>query len=233
MKPRISSQRKQALAIVDVLVIVAVLGLLAVMLFPFLFANRGCRLKFGCVSNLKQINLSFRIWEGDNNNQYPMAVSTNYGGAMEPTATGDVVTCFRCMSNELSTPRILCCPEDSARTPTRSFGLGLNDSNISYFVSVDANESYPQRIMSGDNNLLVNGSLVKSGLLKYPTNTPIAWTPDRHDDPYQIPYLGIPLGHHYCGNIGYADGSVAELSSAGLQAAFVQSDLATNHLAIP
>jgi len=86
--------------------------------------------------------------------------------------------------------------------------------------------------MSGDDNFLFNGSLVKSGLLQYPTNTSIAWGPGRHGD---VPahHFWTPKPHGFVGNIGYADGSVAEVSTLGLQQAFIQSGLATNRLAIP
>jgi competence protein ComGC len=233
MKPGISSQGNRALTLVEVYVIIVVLGFLAVMALHFLAVIQRRSPRIGCVSNLKQVNLSFRIWEGDNNDNYPMAVSVTNGGAMESVARGDVVNCFRVMSNELSTPVILSCPVDTSHTPAHSFGPGFNSSNISYFVGVDADESYPQRIMCGDDNFLINGSLIKSGLVPYPTNVSIAWSHGRHDDPSRMPFLGIPLQHHYCGNIGYADGSVAELSNDGLQDAFLQSDVVTNRLAIP
>src|SRR5215469_6033432 len=100
MKLRLQKQRNRGMTFPELLVVIAVLAILAVVIFP-VFARRlrGYNGGINCVSNLKQVNLSFRIWEGDNNNQYPMAVSVTNGGAMEAVATGDVVTCFICMSN--------------------------------------------------------------------------------------------------------------------------------------
>jgi prepilin-type N-terminal cleavage/methylation domain-containing protein len=232
MKPHTQKRRNRALTLPEVLVVIAMLCILARLVLLFLVDNHQRSPRIGCVSNLKQVDLAFRIWEGDHDNKYPMAVSVTNGGAMETTATGDVVNCFFVMSNELSTPRVLVCPEDWGRTVATSFGDDFNAAHISYFVGVDANESYPQEIMSGDANLLVNGVLVKSGLVQFSTNASVAWGPGRHGD--------VPIHHFwtlkprvFVGNIGYADGSVAELSSAGLQASFVQSDVATNRLAIP
>ena len=231
MKPRFKNRRDQALTLPEVLVVIAILFVLMTMVMPS-FNNRHHSGRIYCVSNIKQVNLAFRIWEGDNNNKYPMAVSVTNGGAMETVATGDVVNCFLVMSNELSTPKILVCPEDWGRTAATNFGDDFNVSHISYFIGVDAGEDYPQRIMSGDDNFLFNGSLVKSGLLQYPTNTSIAWGPGRHGD---VPahHFWTPKPHGFVGNIGYADGSVAEVSTLGLQQAFIQSGLATNRLAIP
>jgi prepilin-type processing-associated H-X9-DG protein len=164
-----------------------------------------------------------------------MAVSITNGGAMETVAVGDVVNCFRVMSNELSTPKILVCPveADLGITAATNFADDLNNSHLSYFIGVDADESYPQRIIFGDDNFLINGATVPSGLLQLSTNASVAWDSTRHDNISRIPYLRIPLHHRYCGNIGFADGSVGMFYSPDLQQTFIQSGLATNRLAIP
>ena len=43
---------------------------------PALAAAKRKAQRINCVNNLKQVGLAFRIWEGDNNDKYPMAVST-------------------------------------------------------------------------------------------------------------------------------------------------------------
>jgi hypothetical protein len=177
MKLRFQKQRNRALTFPEVLVVVAILVVFVYMFLPVLAQNiRGRNRSRGiyCVMNLKQVNLSFRIWEGDHDNKYPMGISVTNGGAMETTATGDVVNCYRVMSNELSTPMILVCPADWKKNSATNFGDDFNASHISYFIGVDAEESYPQRIMSGDGNFLINGSLMQPGLVPYSTNTSIA-----------------------------------------------------------
>jgi hypothetical protein len=171
MKPHSSNQKNRALTIWEVLVVIAVIAILAFIILPPGSHPRPPRIQ--CVSNLKQINLAFRIWEGDNANKYPMAISVTNGGAMESIATGDVVTCFLVMSNELSTPKLLICPSDAAHTYATNFGDSFNRSNISYFVGVDADEAHPERIMSGDDNFAVDGVPLKSGLSEVATNADI------------------------------------------------------------
>ena len=211
-------QKQQGLTIVEVLVVIAVLLFLVWMFLP-IFARAHIHGGTNCVSNLKQVALSFQIWESDNNNKYPMEVSVTNGGAMELIVTGNVAGCLMVMTNELSTPKILVCPADRERTEATNFGDDFNATHISYFIGVDVTNDDPaQRILCGDDNFLVNGFFVKSGLLQYPTNIPIAWGAGRHK---------------FVGNISYADGSVAELSSAQLQEAFLQAGLATNRIAIP
>jgi prepilin-type N-terminal cleavage/methylation domain-containing protein len=84
-----------------------------------------------------------------------------------------VFSMFFVMSNELSTPKILFCPSEyqAARNQATTF-LGTltpnsqnlvfygNDFNVSYFVGIDSDETFPQMIMFGDHNMgqLKNGS---------------------------------------------------------------------------
>jgi prepilin-type processing-associated H-X9-DG protein len=211
MKPRFFNQRNRALTKIEVVVIVAVLAILAALFLPALAAAKRKSSRINCMGNLKQVGVAFRMWEGDNGDKYPMAVSVTNGGAMELVATGNVVACFQAMSNELSTPKILHCPEDTHRLWATNFST-LKNSNISYFISADAVETYPQMILDGDDNLLVDGKPVQPGILNLRTGTTIAWTKDRH---------------HGVGNIGMADGSVQQVTSEGFQQATKEASNST------
>jgi hypothetical protein len=219
MQPRFSKKKNSGMTLFEVGVVIAVVMILLVVLLPTLAVARRKSSKINCVNNLKQICLAYRVWEGDNGDIYPMGISITNGGSMEMVTTGNVVQSFLVMSNELSTPMVLHCWEDMAHIQTRSFA-GLASSNISYFVGVDVtNDTNPLMIISGDANFEIGGVLVKSGLLEFSTNAPIAWTATRH-----ITY----------GNIGLADGSVQQVTSSRFrQWLLPQTGLATNRLAIP
>jgi prepilin-type processing-associated H-X9-DG protein len=220
MKARLPKQTNKALTIVEVLVVIVVLALLAAMLIPKLAANKLHSSRTGCVINLKGINLAFLIWEGDNNNQYPMSYSTN--GILAWPATTNIAVYFQAMSNQLNSPKFLICPADRRHVPATNWTTDFNNSHISYFLNLDASEAYPQEIMSGDDNLAINGAPVKSGLLLLPANAAISWTTERHGR---------------VGNLSFADGSVAAESSSGLQNALELSlqgtPIITNRIAIP
>jgi len=219
MKPRFSNQQTTALTLMEVLLIVVVLAVLAALILPALAAAKKKSNRVGCVSNLKQIGIAFRLWEGDNGDKYPMAVSVTNGGAMELVDTGNVAACFRVMSNELNTPKILLCPMDVHRAWVTNFSNGFGNSNISYFVGFDVtNDTNPQMVLSGDDNFAMGGVPVKSGVLYLLTNTPVTWTKARHK---------------FVGNLGMADGSVQQVTINGLQAALQQTGVTTNRLAIP
>ena len=225
MKPRPANQRTAALTLMEAVIVIAILALLAAIFLPVLAKAKRRASKINCVSCLKQIGISFRLWEEDHGGKYPMVVSVTNGGAMELAATGNVAACFRVMSNELSTPKILICPEDTYRVWATNFSTGFDNSHISYFLNPDAVETYPQMILDGDDNLLVDGKPVQPGILNLWTNQTIAWTKDRH---------------HGVGNIGMADGSAMQVTSEGFQRAnneALNSALApgsaTNRLLIP
>ena len=74
MKPRSSNQTSRALTLVEVLVIIAVLVVVAALLLPVLAITKRKSSRIGCVNNLKEIGLSFRVWEGDNGDKYPMGI---------------------------------------------------------------------------------------------------------------------------------------------------------------
>src|ERR1035438_9784635 len=112
--------------LVGLLIIIAVIAILAAMLLPALASAKRKSKRINCVNNLKQDGLAFRLWEGDNGDKYPMAVSTNKNGTME--YAGDVFRHFQVMSNELNTPKIQICPADD-RTAAASFAK-LKNQNV-------------------------------------------------------------------------------------------------------
>jgi competence protein ComGC len=218
MKLNCSNQRNHALTLIEVLVVIALTALIGVILLSMLEASNHKSARLGCVNCLKQIDLSFHIWEGDNGDKYPMFVSVTNGGAMELAAAGNASSVFQVMSNELSSPRILICPQDKKSILASNFGADFKNQNVSYFVGLDASEKSPQMLLSGDDNFEIGGAPVKSGLLEFSTNAPIAWSATRHI---------------HVGNVAVTDGSVQQLTIYGLQTALVQTASATNRILIP
>lgn len=217
MKPRAAARRTAALTLVEVLLVVAVVGILLAMILLALAKPKRSS-KIGCVNNLKEIGLAYRIWAGDNFDKYPMDISVTNGGTLELANGRNAWINYLVMSNQLSTPKILHCPSDTDGFMATNSWSGLTNQNVSYFVGLNAALDSPQAILSGDDNFEINGVPVKSGLLEIYSNTPIAWTVKRHN---------------LCGNIGQADGSVQAVTISGLKNLVHQTGLATNRLAIP
>lgn len=224
------SDRKAFSLIENLVVLVVVVGLAATVILPLLARRRVIQCRINCVNNLKQTGLAFRTWALDNGDHYPMQVSITLGGTMELVTNGNAFAHFRVMSNELSTPKILFCPQetDPMRQPAWTFASAVppstgmipytGDTNISYFVGVDATDVSPQMILSGDRNLCVDGVLVRRRLLNLWTNSVVTWNVPRHEKG---------------GNIAFADGSVGTFRDKALARAFSQTGSATNRLHLP
>src|SRR5216117_1389627 len=141
--------RTVALTLVEALVVIVVLGLLGALTLPGLRPARS-RQRIGCVNHLKQVGLAFRLWARDHSDKYPMQVSVTNGGTMESASIGILFPTFQVMSNELSTPKILLCQTDTNRTFATNFTTDFYSSKISYFVGLDADETKPSMLLSGD-----------------------------------------------------------------------------------
>ena len=193
---------KGAFSLIDLLLLIGTMGLLAAVLVPVLTKPKMHVCRINCVNNLKQVGLSFRLWAGDNGDKFPMQVSTRSGGSMEQVTDGLVAPHFQLMSNELATPKILICPQQSKRVAATNFA-SLQETNLSYFVVPEADESLPQLWLTGDRNLATNRKALKPGLATVTPNTALGWTAEPHQ---------------HNGNLTLSDGSVQQFSNARLPA---------------
>jgi len=205
------------MTLVEVLMVLAIVLMLAAFALLRMTYHHHVYKVF-CTNNLKQVGLATRVWEGDNNDKYPPVVPATNGGAMEFTTGPNAWKIFQVMSNELSTTKVLFCPleTDQRRFLATNFQY-LNNSNLSFFVGVDANESIPNAILYGDRNI-TNGMPLNNALLELTTNRSAGWNSEMH---------------RWFGNLCLADGSVYQASNAELRVAIANSGLATNRLQIP
>jgi prepilin-type processing-associated H-X9-DG protein len=197
------------MTLIEVLVVITVLAIFFAMIdfgAPQNAKKKAQRII--CVNNLKEIGLAFRIWEGDNGGKFPMEISATNADAMKLITNGNAYVLWQMMSNELSTPKILHCPADTEHIAATNFTTGFSDANISYFFGLDVDEKFPQMLLTGDDNLAVDGTRVRSGILNLSTSSSVTWTKERHNG---------------AGNIGLADGSVQQTTSADLNIALANS----------
>ncbi len=221
------SKLKPGFTLIELMVVIAALVILWGLFMPSITKGKTPAKRIACVSHLKQVGLAFRIWSGEHNDLFPMSVSVTNGGVMELAATGNVTAVFQVMSNELSTPKILFCPTDKLRQQAAVFASAQpSNTNISYFINLDAVDTNPSMFLSGDDNLLIGGQPhdqlsglpATSGVLPLTTNSLIAWSKARHEKQ---------------GNVALADGSVQQLSTSNLRRAWETSGVEANRLVMP
>jgi hypothetical protein len=129
------------------------------------------------------------------------------------------------MSNELSTPRILLCPQDRQRKWATNFDSGFSNSNVSYFVGIDATKTNSAMFMAGDRDL-TNGLPVVRGTLTLNTNRLAGWAGQIHTTGPR----GSSKGPG--GVLLLADGVVQFIDRSGLNEK-LQASKTRNRLSIP
>lgn len=180
----------------------------AVMAPAWLRARERAR-AISCVCRLKQIGTGFRLWANDRN-AYPQTLSTNAGGVREFILRGETFRGFQVLSNELGL-KTLKCPSDS-RQPAKDFA-NLSNRSLSYFIGLNADESYPQMLLAGDRNIMTEPP---------GTNHILVLSPDRRIRVSQELHRGRI-------NVGLMDGSAQQI----LDVAALASPGLTNVIALP
>lgn len=168
---------------------------------------------------------------------------TNASGAKitVPAANGQWLH-FAVMSNELADMKLIRCNSDSEASSGGNvknftdFYMRPTDANnkyyLSYFIGVDASETYPQTLLFGDRNVVAptvpqstNSTTSFMLMLGSGTNT-------TYQTAGQRPRWGENI-HQNNGNVVLGDGSVQQYTEARLSDQIRQTDNQYNRIVIP
>jgi hypothetical protein len=204
-----------AYTLLEIISIVAViLSLTLVLTFKFSNASaKGKRIK--CVSRLKNVGLSFRIWFTDNGHQFPFQMKTN--GTAQFTNASDAFRHFQILSNELNIPVIMQCRADREKKVAPDFQR-FSNANVSYFVNLTARETYPQTMLAGDRNILLDQTPLSPGKYLLSSNANVSWSKQMHK---------------LQGQAAMGDGSVNQMKNNRLRDTIRSSETATNLILFP
>lgn len=213
-------QKQRALTIVEVLIVAAVSAVLVGVAVRWVQKSKVKADRLWCTSNLKGIGLGYRIWATDRTNRFPWQISSNNGGTRQ--LVPDVSQIWRhvaAISNELSTPQAALCSSDTERRKARDFSEFNSNQNLSYFIGLGASFESPQSILSGDRNLLLDGSPLPNRIVTFSSNANASFDQRIHRTE---------------GNVLLGDGSVQMVTSARLREAIRDAaKVSTNTLMIP
>src|ERR1017187_4678218 len=98
-----SSRRAGAFTLIEMLVVIAIIGILAALLLPTLNRAKARASRIECVGNLRQAGLAFHLFANDHRGKFPMRVPINEGGSLE--YVGVCYEVFRALKGDLVTPK--------------------------------------------------------------------------------------------------------------------------------
>jgi prepilin-type processing-associated H-X9-DG protein len=220
MKTRTRVNAAGALTLIELLIVVAIVAVLLAMILPMRSGPRKST-RLTCMSNLRQIAIAFHMWAEDHEGRFPAQVSVEDNGTLEAIGTGSPAPHFQVLNKYIRNWSILVCPTDKSRTSCGTNTVLLTDTNLSYFVSVDAALSTTNALLSGDRHLAAAGRPGKPKLLTLTSNTVVSWTSELHKQ-----------SQRPGGNIVFVDGH-AEWRHTNLASLIQSQGLTTNRLAMP
>lgn len=209
----------------ELLISIVIIAVLAGLLLPALSYAKEKARRAQCISNLKQVTLAMQEFSFDHE-VYPWRLPPMDGGSQTMT---QAAKSFQVMSNYLTTPELLVCPSDQ-RQRIDSIVL-VRNTNVSYFVGIEAHEDQPNILIAGDRN--IEGGRPKR-------NCPVAevYNVATEFSKVEIPNAGwSKAAHRRRGNITLGDGSAHQVSAPELRDALFGSGddegSFNNHILLP
>jgi prepilin-type processing-associated H-X9-DG protein len=188
-----------AFTLPELLVVLMIVIILVGMITPPSHGSREKARGIKCVNNLKNVGLALRIYATDNHDRFPWEIP-NQKDVIQINYLSDPANYIRGLSNELTIPKIVLCPADTRKEATN--WIQFSRTNLSYFISPDASQTFSNSFLAGDRNITNNLGALPPGLNTLSTNDPVGWDKNIHKN---------------AGNACFGDGRVQILSSAKLR----------------
>jgi prepilin-type processing-associated H-X9-DG protein/prepilin-type N-terminal cleavage/methylation domain-containing protein len=125
----IENMKRRAFTLIELLVIIAIVAILAAILFPVFAKAREAARKTACLSNMRQLGMSTRLYMQDYDDRFPQTKQTDaqpqiddYDGSLESPDYGSIFAMIlpytghggQSDEEHLFQQRLLACPDDPA-----------------------------------------------------------------------------------------------------------------------
>ena len=205
-----SGSRLGAFTLVEMLTVIAIIGILAALLLPTLSEAKARAKRIECMNDLRQIGVGEHLFAGDHNGKLPTSVSINDGGALEYVnlAYQSYASFYFSyeflvpLAEDIHVPGLLVCPSDLERYPGTNFST-INNWDLSYDVGLNSDLMNPEMVLAADRGFPTFQYSNSATLLAI--NPPL--------NPYAHFYWPRNM-HIYKGNLLFSDGHVEESSDA-------------------
>jgi prepilin-type N-terminal cleavage/methylation domain-containing protein/prepilin-type processing-associated H-X9-DG protein len=186
------ARRAQGFTLVELLLVIAIIGILAALLLPAATQAKAKAKRIACVENLRQVGVAFHGFAHDHENKFPMALAKDEPSEGSDPALDFTARHFEPLGQDLVTPKLLICPADT-RGPAPNFA-SMTDSNLSYFTALNAVYGKANSLLSGDRNV-TNSWLGPRKIYRLDANSTVNWSAELH---------------RFSGNLLFADGHVVQ-----------------------
>lgn len=181
------SKGKVAFTLIELLIAIAVVGILLAVFFP----HRTHRTKrtdpVRCLNNLRQSGIALILYAGDHQDRLPWQIATAEA-QLQVNLTASASEHFVRLTKYCRNPSIFICPTDRQRNIAPTNFFAFSNSNLSYFISLDASIQPPlphgtnfvKFILAGDRHLASGNQPVKPGLFIATNHNAMGWTKELH-----------------------------------------------------
>ncbi len=211
---------KEAFTVIEVLLVAAVLLIMFLLLLPMRSGPHPPPFSSRCLNNLKQIDLAMQMFASDNNGLFPAEVLATNAVSAELLDAQSPASCFAPLIPYVKPFNVWICPADKRKVPAPT-GAQFSNSNVSYFLSLNATGIVAEVILAGDRHLTANGEPLAPGIFAATTNSIMGWSPELH-----------ALGKRTRGCLAFGDGH-AEFVTSNLGRRFRAQPFGVSRLAIP
>lgn len=231
---------------IELMVVVAVITIIAAVFLPKQVRDRDRARRISCISNHKQVAMSFRLFANDQDGAYPfqfLSRPTNslmFGSPFRTRDTLELWKLIQVAGDNLGSPYFLVCPSDTLRSRALNFntnglpgGFALPAHRLnalSYFLSVNPEDGNPQIVLMGDRYLTTDPET------SWERNTRflIGQQDFSQGAGLDQKVRWISTVHQGGGNVGMMDGSGQQLTTAKLREAIRNQPVGrTNRIWLP